>query len=1811
MNLNRGQRIGRNGSIGCADIQSFMARALALAVAIAAIAGISAVHAAEPAPMPTAPAAVDATPAPPADAPPAAALQSAEPPPGFVRLPGHVLDALTGATRIAAARAQKPRAGKTRTPEMTLTLVLKRDHQAEFDQYLKNVYDPNSAQYRHFLTSSQIAQRFGPSSQDYEQVLSYLRGQHLKLVQGSKNRLTLTVRGTRAQTERAFGLRINDYAIDAQRFYANEQDPLLPRGVASRIASISGLSNLATAQAARQKVLVICGVNQYVASSFGGFVANLLGLGELTTFVTAFAPAFGELLQYGAVLSEGASAAAGGGILVLGVAGVCAITKDYDAFAKKAPGLTGGPGDWNNYFHSKFPPVSAGGIKGVNPRLKAQGATSSALGYPDGTGQTIGLVEFDTFNTSDVSDFINFISLLGGNAGQIDNLSVKPVNGGVATPGSGEGEVLLDIDEVMSIAPGAKVAVYDAPFNGQAGSYTAVFNAMINDGVTVISNSWASCEDQVSLAEAQGIDTVLQTAAASGISVFNGTGDSGSTCLDGSANTVAVPADSPNAVAVGGTSLTVGPGHTYGSETWWDGSQATPATGQGGYGVSKYFSTPAYQNGLNAAGMRSVPDVAASADPASNGFAICQADEGGCPSGYLNGGTSRSTPEWAAFAALLNQSLGTRLGALNPHMYPFANTSAFHSAASMGSDFAHVGLGSPNLDALYLKLGKGAAGAVDPGQSNMTVVVQPTTFQTVGTTIAIPDDGSATGGGVLVELEDANGNTIGGKTVTLTASGGAATISPASAVTSVENGTALFTVSDLSAETVSFTATDTTDGIQLSQPVSVTFDVAPAASGGISANPASVAADGQTAATVVVTLTDSLNRPAPGKTVTLSNGGSHAVVTGPTPSVTGANGQIQFSVTDQVNETVTFTAIDVTDANQAVPGSGTVTYSGATSTACGVGVAPVAGPGFVFTPYITGLPAAPNLFYNNTNLGCAGANNPSFTSAGTILESDGETGAIYQLGRNGGAASNANLLATLNPALGPFIYGKDGSVYTAESGEGGSIVQIDPGTGAELRTVAGGLTCPAGLAIDPLSGDLFFDDECTGGGTDDATVYRIIDPANSDPSRPTSVVPYATLPNTPNGGMAFAPNGTLYAVSGYYHSITAPVEAVSGTNAATVTVTTVTGITSDFAVAIGATNADGSAQSLIVEPAGTLSEVPIANPGAAVVLGTGGPGVGVTGPDGCLYSAHYDTVYRLSNSDGTCAFAPTSPAPAIKLTPASVTPNPAQGSSQTFTATLANVSPASGVPVYFYVAGANPQTALVDTDANGVATFSYTAAQAGNDFVTAQATGNSTALASNTVKVTWVAGKHVTFLGLNTSPQGGTVNVPVTVVASLADASMTPAAVIAGQSVTFTLGGGTCTATTSSTGIAACALTPAQAGAATLTAAFAGTSTQTASSASATFNVSVAPTPPPTVSIAVSPTSIAAGTPATLTWSSTGATTCAASGAWSGTQTTGGTQTVTPASTGSYSYTLTCTGNGGSASASATLAATLVAVTVTAHSGGGAMTWPVLLGLGLLVLLRLRAGHGARGPAGPGLAGPGQAACLVFFCLAATAGGFSRADASAEAPATSPPATPAPAAEATAGGASWVDPFYVGIRFGSLATHSNAGNLDRSLADRGYPGVEADTSESKPGGTLYVGYELAPHADVEFGYTHRSANVATLNATVASAANVTPLLKDTADLIRGYGNLFSLELRPRVEIAPGLMLDPRVGGFFWDTQVSAQAAGVRVDATHEGGGATAGIGLAYRVWRGLEAGIGVDYFRGIPDNTGLLYGGSLEWRFGR
>jgi hypothetical protein len=83
-------------------------------------------------------------------------------------------------------------------------------------------------------------------------------------------------------------------------------------------------------------------------------------------------------------------------------------------------------------------------------------------------------------------------------------------------------------------------------------------------------------------------------------------------------------------------------------------------------------------------------------------------------------------------------------------------------------------------------------------------------------------------------------------------------------------------------------------------------------------------------------------------------------------------------------------------------------------------------------------------------------------------------------------------------------------------------------------------------------------------------------------------------------------------------------------------------------------------------------------------------------------------------------------------------------------------------------------------------------------------------------------------------------------------------------------------------------------------------------------------TPAPTVTLSASPTSVTTGQSSTLTWASTNATSCNATGAWSITNLpTSGSQS-TGALNQTSTYSLTCTGDGGSATASATVTVGIV-----------------------------------------------------------------------------------------------------------------------------------------------------------------------------------------------------------------------------------------------------------------------------------------------
>jgi len=110
----------------------------------------------------------------------------------------------------------------------------------------------------------------------------------------------------------------------------------------------------------------------------------------------------------------------------------------------------------------------------------------------------------------------------------------------------------------------------------------------------------------------------------------------------------------------------------------------------------------------------------------------------------------------------------------------------------------------------------------------------------------------------------------------------------------------------------------------------------------------------------------------------------------------------------------------------------------------------------------------------------------------------------------------------------------------------------------------------------------------------------------------------------------------------------------------------------------------------------------------------------------------------------------------------------------------------------------------------------------------------------------------------------------------------------------------------------------------------------------------------PTLTFTANPTTIQSGQSSTLTWSSTNATSCVASGGWSGSQSTSGNQNAVPVS--NTTYTLACTGAGGSVNKS-------VSVNVGAPTSGGSASMSLIpasqslqVGQNLTVEIRVNTG---------------------------------------------------------------------------------------------------------------------------------------------------------------------------------------------------------------------------------------------------------------
>ncbi|HSX04683.1 MAG TPA: protease pro-enzyme activation domain-containing protein [Rhabdochlamydiaceae bacterium] len=346
----------------------------------------------------------------------------------------------------------------------------------------------------------------------------------------------------------------------------------------------------------------------------------------------------------------------------------------------------------------------------------------------NGAGQNVALFELATYSASDITGYTNFFGLPPA---KLVNVLVD----GGATIGI-DGEVTLDIELILALAPQSQIYVYEGPNSAQG--LLDTYNRIATDNIAKqVSTSWGIGEDQVGAQISQTENAIFQQMAAQGQTMYASSGDQGAyTEYPNMTPILLDPSSQPYVCGVGGTSLTVNATTgAYVSEVVWNRGLGM---GAGGGGVSTLWALPSWQTGISTTYSktnRNVPDVSLNSDQ-YKAYAIFF-------NGHWNlyGGTSCAAPLWAAFTALVNQQRSaSQLGPLG-----FANPTFYSIGKSTPADYHDITMGNN----LVYQAGPGYDNATGWGSFNGANLFSTLTFAAPkGPTVSItsPANGATVSG---------------------------------------------------------------------------------------------------------------------------------------------------------------------------------------------------------------------------------------------------------------------------------------------------------------------------------------------------------------------------------------------------------------------------------------------------------------------------------------------------------------------------------------------------------------------------------------------------------------------------------------------------------------------------------------------------------------------------------------------------------------------------------------------------------------------------------------------------------------------------------------------------------------------------------------------------------------------------------------------------------------------------------------------------------------------------------------------------------
>lgn len=474
--------------------------------------------------------------------------------------------------------------------------------------------DPNSPEYRQWLSPQEFADRFGVAQADIDAITAWLTQQGFRIDEVSAGRRSIVFSGNARQVREAFGVKLRYYErSDRQRHIAHADPVQLPAALAEVVAGIASLHNFRSEP-------------QHLARALGPAVsqANSLATPQATYGNAHYLAAgdFHTIYNLKSVLAQGITGS-GRTIAVIGRSNIA--LSDVTQFR-------------NSMALPSNPPQIVNG--GTAPGFVTGDELESDLDVQwAGAVATQATVKFVTTASTTTSDGITL---------------------------SAQYAVNNNIGDVITVSYGLCESLMGA---SGVNFFNSLWQQATVQGQTVVVSSGDS--------GAAGCDLANATTATRGLGVNGICTSQFSTCVGGTQfNDTASPSTwwSGGNDAGGASALSYIPEVAW-NESGANGGTGLYASGGG---ASTRFTKPSWQTtaGVPADGRRDVPDVSLNAS-GRVGYLVTSSDNAGrSPTTYVVGGTSASAPALAGILALVGQKTGYRLGNINPTLYGLANLQA-------------------------------------------------------------------------------------------------------------------------------------------------------------------------------------------------------------------------------------------------------------------------------------------------------------------------------------------------------------------------------------------------------------------------------------------------------------------------------------------------------------------------------------------------------------------------------------------------------------------------------------------------------------------------------------------------------------------------------------------------------------------------------------------------------------------------------------------------------------------------------------------------------------------------------------------------------------------------------------------------------------------------------------------------------------------------------------------------------------------------------------------------------------------------------